>query len=310
MKEYLSHTWQDPNTQFDSALGWSPIPNRRINYPNWGLLSSNSHGFRSAEINQNKKQIIILGDSVAWGAGVSDTETFPHYLEEMVSRLGYQVSNLAVSGYDLGQYYLFLKKHINKFKNLKQVILVICTHNDLQCTGRNVCYGKRKPLFVLKNDDLILTNNDIKKYCLRNLFSKSYFLSKFTQHECYIGTLLSQISGDQILGPSESEQISLTLLQKIYELVLNHNAELLVVLRPTRDDFIKKSPSLEWFEHIFHKVKTKSLNYIDYIETLKEEKDLNDLYLDKDVAHFSKNGNLVLAKTVYEYLDMRLKNTP
>ena len=83
-KQYLNQTWHDPNTQFDSELGWSPIPNRSINFPGWGILSSNSLGFRSSEINQSKKQIIILGDSVAWGFGVNDTETFSYYLDKMV----------------------------------------------------------------------------------------------------------------------------------------------------------------------------------------------------------------------------------
>ena len=106
-KQYINQTWHDPNTQFDPELGWSPIPNRSINFPGWGTISSNSLGFRSPEINQSKKQIIILGDSVAWGFGVNDTETFPYYLDESVSSLGYQVSNLAVSGYGIDQYYLF-----------------------------------------------------------------------------------------------------------------------------------------------------------------------------------------------------------
>ncbi|MBI3309117.1 MAG: SGNH/GDSL hydrolase family protein, partial [Candidatus Melainabacteria bacterium] len=136
-KEILNQFWHDPNTQFDPKLGWSPIPSRSLNIPNWGTISSNSHGFRSAEINQNKKQIIVLGDSVTWGFGVSDTETFPYYLDKMISQSGYQVSNLAISGYGIDQYYLFLKRHIEKFKDLQIVVLGICTGNDLLNTSSN-----------------------------------------------------------------------------------------------------------------------------------------------------------------------------
>ena len=164
MQKYLSYAWHDPNTKFDPELGWGPIPNTRVSIPGWGTITSNSHGFRSAEIDQGKKQIIILGDSVAWGFGISDKETFPYLSDEMFSNSDYQVSNLAVSGYDLGQYYLFLRRHIDKFNDLKQVVLIICTQNDLICTGRNFDNGKRKPLFAIRNDELILTNNNINEY--------------------------------------------------------------------------------------------------------------------------------------------------
>lgn len=303
MQKYLSYAWHDPNTKFDSELGWGPIPNTKVYVPDWGTITSNSHGFRSAEIDRNKKQIIILGDSVAWGFSVSDKETFPYFLDKLVSNSGYQVSNLAVSGYDLGQYYLFLKKHIDKFNNLKQVVLVICTQNDLVCTGRNFDNGKRKPLFTIRNDDLMLTNNNISEYCLRNLFSRSYFLGKYLPNKGLIGKALSQISGDKTLSSgNELEKVSRALLQKIYELILSHNAKLLVVLSPSTKDFIEKSASLNAFEYVFKELKLKDLSYIDYIEVLKKEdrKELKSLYLDD--GHYTKKGNLLLAKTVYSHL--------
>ncbi|MBI1858579.1 MAG: hypothetical protein HYR97_05645, partial [Candidatus Melainabacteria bacterium] len=190
--------------------------------------------------------------------------------------------------------------------SLKQVILVIYTGNDLICTGRNVCYGKRKPLFIIKDNDLILANENIKKYCLRNLFSKSYFLGKFFEHTGAMGKLLSRISGDKILDAKEATDISLNLLQRIYELTLSHGADLLVILSPAKDDFTEKSPSLNLFQYAFRHTKLKKLNHIDYIEILKKENELDSLYL--DTAHFSKTGNLVLAKTIYEHLHDTLRD--
>ncbi len=303
MQKYVSYTWHDPNTRFDSELGWSPISNTRVSFPEWGTLSSNSQGFRSPEIDQNKKQIIILGDSVAWGFGVSDTETFPYLLNEKVANMNYQVSNLAVSGYDLGQYYLFLKRHINKFNNLKQVVLVICTQNDLICTGKNFDSGKRKPLFIARNGELILTSGKINKYCLRNLFSRSYFLGNYLPNVGIIGKFLSWVSGDRILsGNEELKEVSIGLLQKIYELVLSHNAKLLIILSPSRDDFKNKSASLNAFEHIFNNSKPGGFGYIDYFEILKkvDKEELHNLYLDD--GHYTKKGNALLAETAYKHL--------
>ena len=309
-KKYLSCAWHDPNTKFDPELGWSPIPNRKISVPSWGTISSNSFGFRSAEIDQNKKQIIVLGDSFAWGFGVNDTETFPYFLDKMVSKLGYQVSNLAVSGYDIGQDYLFLKRHINKFNNLKQVILVICTENDLIGTGRNFEHGKRKPLFIVRDNELILTTNIINEHCLKNLFSRSYFFGRgdLIYKEGIIKDIFSRVAGDKYLSARELELVLIALFQKINELVLNHNAELLVVLSPSKGDCIEKSASLDSFEYIFNNVRFKGLSYIDYVEVLKKEdqKELNSFYLAD--GHYSRKGNMFLAKTVYEQLHKALKD--
>jgi hypothetical protein len=175
----------------------------------------------------------------------------------------------------------------------------------LVCTGRNFDNGKRKPLFVIRNGDLILTNNNINEYCLRNLFSRSYFLGECWPNVGIVGKFLSWISGDKILsGGDELKEVSIRLLQKIYELVLSHNAELLVVLSPYKEDFIEKSYSLQAFEYIFSKLKTKDLDYIDYIEVLKKinQKDLPSLYLDD--GHYTKKGNLLLAETVYKHLKL------
>lgn len=300
-KEFLNQNWRDPNTQFDSELGWSPISNRSINFPNWGTISSNSLGFRSPEIDQSKKQIVILGDSVTWGFGVNDTETFPYYLDKLVSDSGYQASNLAVSGYGIDQYYLFLKRHINKFNNLKTVVLVIFTRNDLANTASNCCYGKRKPLFIVKNNDLILTNNNIHKYCLRNLISNSFFLGKFVPYKGKVGNFLSFISGDKILTEQSAQEVSAFLLQKTYDLVSSHNAKLLVVLSPEKSDLKEKSRFLKWFESLLNNTKLENLSYLDYIEILKHnQKELDSIYLDE--GHYTKTGNMLLAKAVYEYL--------
>ncbi len=305
-RKYLSQAWHDPNTKFDSELGWSPIPNRRLFVPDWGTITSNSLGFRSPEIDQNKKQIIVLGDSHVWGFGVNDVETFPYYLNEMVSKFGYQVSNLGVSGYDLGQYYLFLKKHIDKFNNLRLVVLVINTENDYICTGANFDSGKKKPLFIVENNNLILTNKVINEHCLRNLFSRSYFLGR-SWPQNIIGDLLSIAADDRVLNQDELKEVSVTLLQKIFELVVNHRAKLLVVIKPSKKDFVNKTFSLNFFQYVFNELKFKELSCIDYMEVLKKEdqKDLNSFYLEDE--HYNRKGNEFLAKTVSEQIQKMVK---
>ena len=310
----LRYSWKNPNTKFDSELGWSPILNRRVKCPDgWqkGILSSNSQGFRSAEIDPTKKAIIVIGDSVAFGAGVNDKHIFSYLLDRMVSDKGYQVSNLAVSGYNLEQYYLFLNKHINKLKNITHIVLVFCTYNDLLSIGSNVLYETRKPYFRIINNQLILKGNNIKKYCLRNLLSRSLFLSRFHPYHGRIGTFLSKIAGDKALainfndqGTSEIGFIANLIIQRIYNLARNHNAKLLVVISPSRNDFVEPFPFLRWFQAVFKGSINKNnnkLETIDFISYINKE-DVDKIFALNDIVHYSPEGHRLLAKTVYEHL--------
>ena len=311
LKPYQKYNWKNPNTKFDSELGWSPILNRRVKCPDgWqkGILSSNSQGFRSAEIDPTKKAIIVIGDSVAFGAGVGDEDTFSYFLDKMVSDKGYQVSNLAVSGYNLEQYFLFLNRHINKFKNIKYIVLVVCTHNDLRGIGSNVLYGKRKPYFEINNNQLILKGDNIKKYCLRNILSRSLFLSRYEPCQGFIGTLLSKIAGDVVRGVSHKDDkislIPITMIQQIYNLASIHGAKLFVVISPSRHDFVELSPFLRWFQAVFKGSINKNnneLETIDFISYIKKE-DVDKVFAPNDIVHYSPEGHRLLAKTVYEHL--------
>ena len=91
-------------TQFDSIIGWVNYPkisrsheghtaygssNKKMN-----RFTINSQGYRSEEVDHDKKHILILGDSVAYGSHVDDHETLPHYLNSYYKN--YQVINLGV----------------------------------------------------------------------------------------------------------------------------------------------------------------------------------------------------------------------
>jgi lysophospholipase L1-like esterase len=120
-----------------------------------------------------------------------------------------------------------------------------------------------------------------------------------------IGKFLSKIAGDKRLNEREVIDVSALLFQKIHALVLSHNARLLVVLSPYKDDLTQKCDALKLLERSFSTIKLDGLSYIDYIETLKKnQKELNNIYLDE--GHFTKKGNMLLAETVYKYLQKEL----
>jgi len=183
---HFTHNGRNNSTQFDSKLGWSnKIGSTFIQ--DGITYSTNSLGLRSKEIDFSKKHILVVGDSIVWGYGVENNETIPYYLGEKLK--DYQIINLGVTGYGIDQYYLFLKRYIDKL-NPALIIIVICVSNDYEGTNSDALNGKSKPLFVIdKNklvvksgqvqvnpDNLQLTNFDISPNSCTNVFTRSWTL--------------------------------------------------------------------------------------------------------------------------------------
>jgi hypothetical protein len=105
-----------PAVTFDSELGWAPKPFYRARIDRVGMVTTNSLGFRSSELDSHRDKIVILGDSVAWGYGVDDTETLSSRLQDKLSGRRLQVVNMAVAGYGPDQEYLWLKRNVSNQK--------------------------------------------------------------------------------------------------------------------------------------------------------------------------------------------------
>lgn len=289
--------WTHASTQFDPELGWSSIPNGNASFERV-KITSNSLGFRSDELDKQKKHIVILGDSVARGHNVSDDETVSHYLDEKVSPFGYQVLNLAVSGYGNDQEYLAFKRYAGRIPNLAYVFLVVCASNDLADTGSNVAYGKRKPLFRMEHGELKLSHGRIHKYGLRNLFSKSRLLTLLSQKNEAIRVFLARLAGDVVLDDAELDRVLISLWRAMHDLAEQKGAGFTLVLHPSRTDFISPSGKLIRFQSLMGKA---GLDSIDYYGVLKRKAaDLTRVYLDD--AHNSAYGNRLLAEELFEHI--------
>ena len=89
---------------YDKHLGWVNVP--RLEATTFGkTLKINSKGLRNTrEYDYEKppgtKRIMVLGDSFAWGYGVSNDDMFTNVLEKQLLESGkrWEVLNSAVSG--------------------------------------------------------------------------------------------------------------------------------------------------------------------------------------------------------------------
>ena len=285
--------WHDAASQFDSELGWAPLPNHKA--ANWGGVETNSMGFRSTEINPELNSIAVFGDSVAWGHGVDNDHTFPRQLEKQLNNQGTQVVNLAVSGYGIDQYYLFMKRNLAKLPNLKLVVMVVYNNNDFLDTTSNARWGKRKPLYVRDGDSINLTEVPIWKYCLRNLISKSNFIATFPYEREKFVAYLNSVAGDISLSREEGQFVVKELFAKIHSLAQEHNVEILFVLSPSRAEASgSATEDYRWIDSVLENNKFWKIDFLS--KTRSTELQIDQLYYDS--SHYSAQGNKLLADSV------------
>ncbi|MCI0613063.1 SGNH/GDSL hydrolase family protein, partial [bacterium] len=152
--------------EYDSLLGWRKVPNkigRHLTDEYEVLESFNSKGIRGPEYyyekNGDEYRILILGDSFAEGYTVEFDDLFSEVLKRELNNERnqyYEVINCGTGGYSTDQDLLFLQSEGKKY-GPDLIILLFCD-NDPWYNAQPKYYRGDKPLFVLENGEMILTN--------------------------------------------------------------------------------------------------------------------------------------------------------
>jgi len=110
--------WLDPQERYlpDAEIGHKLVP-LQVAYTHSFPVRTNSFGFRNREIAQipaaDTFRILCLGDSLTFGAGVAEEETYPRQLESRLNAnapLRVEVINTGVPGYDTWQEVAFFRR--------------------------------------------------------------------------------------------------------------------------------------------------------------------------------------------------------
>lgn len=302
--------------QFHPQLGWETIPGKTVSNGKI-TYTTNAVGMRSEEVDSSRGHILMVGDSVAFGLGVNNDETVSHYLEkeEKVASLGYQVLNMGVPGFGIGQYYLNLKRHIGKL-NPKLIVLILYTTNDLDETIKDNRYGISKPWFFYQNGNLINLNPNISQFSCLNLHSRLRFAKHLIP--------LSLIENCQS-KVTERKKASLTiarLIEEIRKLGMARNVPTLIVLSPALsavEEVICKvfrpsdacneydlgySALYKNFYDIMEHYKFPYVHFLKYLVDQSKASSVGYLYVNngKDIHHYSPQGNHILARAIAERL--------
>jgi len=228
-------------TVYHPTRGWALRPNitNQIVFQN-KILNTNSKGIRGKieynyEKNPNRTRILILGDSFTFGKGVSDTETYPYYLQQMLPNT--EIINFAVSAYGHDQMLIYLLEEGLKY------------HPDIVLLGFGPWDNERnlsefhyysKPRFHWSRHQLVLCNSPVPspQWFLKHDFWRSRF---FDLMDILRFDFLKKIG----VIDQEAEIITNHILDKIVCTARENNAKIIFVFLSNM--FSEEPPLLKCF---------------------------------------------------------------
>jgi lysophospholipase L1-like esterase len=144
----------------DDRLGWRYRPGARARHRSDEFdvsIRINSRGFRGPEVplerTPGRGRVLALGDSFTFGWGVEEEQAWPAQLARI---LDVEVVNLGVSGYGTDQEYLLFQSDGLAYR--PDLVLVQVAPNDAEEVLREVSYGRGKPRFGTRGDEIFLCN--------------------------------------------------------------------------------------------------------------------------------------------------------
>lgn len=151
---------------YSSTYGWAGRPGAVAPMGD-GRISLDAHGYRGRPLAlprpDDRTRVVVLGDSIASGHGVSDEQTFPRLLN--VRDNGIEAGNLAVEGYGPGQELLTLRREGLRLRP-DVVLLALCLRNDFVDSALPVALYDGvtpRPVFRLDGGRLVLDDSAVRR---------------------------------------------------------------------------------------------------------------------------------------------------
>jgi hypothetical protein len=167
---YVESRTAQPTTMFarDPYLGWRLRPGWRGHHGHYDFeldYSTNRHGFRgefgARQGSDGKPRFAVLGDSVTFGMGSADADTFVARLNVLAGGET-EFLNFGIPGYSTDQEVLLLEREVFSFRP-SHVLLVVFLANDLiDNEGPFPLHAiLGKPYFELREGRLVLRNSPV-----------------------------------------------------------------------------------------------------------------------------------------------------
>ena len=258
----------------------------------YGIKSkTDKNGFRIPVNNfsytDNKKSTLVLGDSVTFGVGVEEKNTFIGILRN--NSVGNNIYNTAIFGHNIRSYLYILKKNHEQFKNeINQVIIFLCLNDIVPYQGAifekdKINKNKFKNI-IIKNSLAINLNIFLRERSALFVLLKGMFTNPIERHYNYMRALY-----DNEKNIVEFEKNVNEITEYMIRNNLNYNYVLLPYAHQIRNDCQKEllKPQ-EIIESIFS---NQNIILKNYTYELCKINNKNDLFIKYDPVHLSRYGH-------------------
>ena len=302
---------------FDSALGWK---NRKNTYCT--LLGSrfyiNNKGFRGKPVyfgHKTKKRVLILGDSIVFGVGVADNETFSEILNSYVV-LQLDFVNCGVIGYGPDQELLLYKKYFKKI-NPDVVILSICLDNDFLDISLPRCQYDGgflpKPVFLKNNMGYYsLYDNHIKLSLRERLeYELNYrsYLYNYIQYKINrnfqkerLEMLMRKTKLSLNYGTMGDEREKMMYLVNQLNLLCRNNRHDLIVLLFPSGKMVLRNHDYDNYFYLTKELANNGIKFIDFYKELHLNRDNFFQYARDDSFHLKPEGYYIIAGIIRDFI--------
>ena len=216
---------------FDDYYGWLPKPGIDTEFTGTNTIRvrNNSLGFRDHEpLVDEKKSLLFVGDSFAWGYDVQVEDRYDQHLKELLP--DWTINNMAVSGYGTDQTYMLLEKYIKTFK--PDVIFHIHVLNDSQDNSTNSRYGDYyKPYFRFLEGKLQLQGVPVPR-SYNYFFADHPWLSRICWFQLAYRFYIKSSSQEALVF----DDVTTHLLGAMNELARENGAVLVVGMQQKQDE--------------------------------------------------------------------------
>ncbi|OVE76099.1 hypothetical protein BVX98_06365 [bacterium F11] len=265
-------------------IGWRFIPEKEGAFKNkefWTTVRINSLGMRGSEVDlsQDKKRLLILGDSIAVGWGVEEESMFSTLMGKELKN--WMILNMSVPGYCTRSQFFQLDKMGEKYH--PSVVLLSFYHND--------------PIENAYPEDFQIHNPQYYKG-MERLYGY-HFLRRILD-----GSLFKKEARPYYRG-SNREIWALTeeYLEKIMAWCQQRKVRFHLAYFPVKDEINEKEP-VGYRKKLVEYCLREKVSYIDLTEVIQSQPEPRDVYFEID-EHLSSQGHLIVARKLMEYLDLR-----
>jgi len=299
------------------------LRNIRLSYPNQldYTIDTNKYGFRGPDwdLSPERKNIIILGDSFAFGWGVQWEQTAGKIIENELQKQNpaFQTINLSIPGYSIKE----IIRSLDLFKGLLQpvaVVYIFCP-NDLESITAPVAPGVydieyHPPRNAEKSFQQMVARNQPDSWTWNKFYRGSYckayharvirpLFSKRIRQSLSIDPAPQGFDFPPPINPVENPAGSPEaqfLTYCLTRLRSNLQGELYLLSTSDKYDLLRKDQpnSRRWLLRKFC-LENPKIHFIDFESIIRKIPDSRNCYLDFD-DHWSAQGHTLAARLVLE----------